>query len=140
LQQVLSFMKALLKIGLVTVLTLNYLNAIAQQKQPARQDLLNAMVNQKVSIVEMKEVTMAEGQKAPKHLHPCPVVGYVLSGNVLFQIEGEESRILKQGEAFYEPKNKVILHFDNALKDKPLTFVAFYLKEQNEENIKLIYN
>ncbi len=111
---------------------------MAQQKQLTRKDLLNAIVNQKVSIVEIKEVTMAEGQEAPKHLHPCPVVGYVVSGNVLFQIEGQESKILKDGDAFYEPKNETILHFDNALKDKPLTFVAFYLKEQNEENIKML--
>jgi hypothetical protein len=37
-------------------------------------------------------------------------------------------------------KSKTILHFDNVSKDKPLTFVAFYLKEQNEENIKVLKN
>jgi quercetin dioxygenase-like cupin family protein len=111
---------------------------MAQQKQLARKELLNAIVNQNVSVVEIKEVTMAKGQEAPKHLHPCPVVGYVVSGNVLFQIEGEERIILKEGDAFYEPRNKTILHFDNALKDKPLTFVAFYLKEQDEENIIIL--
>ena len=113
---------------------------MAQQKQLTRKDLLNAIVNQKVSVVEIKEVNMTGGQEAPKHLHPCPVVGYIVSGRVLFQIEGQESEILKEGDAFYEPKNKTILHFDNASKDKPLTFVAFYLKEQHEENIKVLKN
>lgn len=89
---------------------------MSQSQQPLRKDLLNAMVNQKVSIVEIKEITMAEGQAAPKHLHPCPVVGHVVSGNVLFQIEGQESQILKEGDAFYEPRNATILHFDNALR------------------------
>ena len=65
---------------------------MAQQKQLTRKDLLNAIVNQKVSVVEIKEVNMTGGQEAPKHLHPCPVVGYVLSGRVLFQIEEEESK------------------------------------------------
>ncbi|WP_205573293.1 cupin domain-containing protein [Flavisolibacter nicotianae] len=111
---------------------------MAQQKQPSRKDLLNAMVNQRVAVVEIKEVTMPAGQAAPRHLHPCPVVGYVVSGNVLFQVEGEESRILKEGDAFFEPKDKTILHFDNASKEKPLIFVAFYLKETNEENIRLL--
>lgn len=110
---------------------------MAQNKQVTRTDLLDAIVNQKVSIVEIKQITMAEGQEAPKHLHPCPVVGYVLSGDVLFQIEGEQSKIIKEGEAFYEPRNRTILHFDNA-SNKPLTFVAFYLKEEDEENIKLL--
>ena len=109
-----------------------------QPDQPSRKNLLNAIVNQKVSVVEIKKVTMAEGQAAPKHLHPCPVVGYIASGNVFFQIEGQESEILKEGDAFYEPRNTTILHFDNALKDRPLTFIAFYLKEQNEDIITIL--
>ncbi len=132
-------MRTFLRYGVILGLTLIYsTTAMSQQKQPTRKNLLNAVVNQKVSIVEIKEVTMIEGQAAPKHLHPCPVVGYVKSGKVLFQIEGEEKIILNEGDAFYEPKNKNILHFDNASNDKPLTFVAFYLKEANEDNIKII--
>jgi hypothetical protein len=45
---------------------------------------------------------------AGKHLHPCPVVGYIVSGKVLFQVEGEEKKTLNQGEAFYEQQNKTI--------------------------------
>jgi quercetin dioxygenase-like cupin family protein len=126
------------KAGILVVLTFNYLMLSAQQQQPYRKDLLNTIVSQKVSIVEIKEVTIAEGQAVPKHLHPCPVVGYVVSGTVFFQVEGKESRVLKGGDAFYEPKNKSILHFENSSKDKPLIFVAFYLKENNEEIIKII--
>lgn len=103
-----------------------------------RKDLLNAVVNQTISTIEIKTITLSPGQSAPKHFHPCPVVGYVASGSVFFQIEGEESKIIPEGEAFYEPKDKTILHFDNASKDEPLTFVAFYLKEDEEENIKII--
>lgn len=126
------------KIGVVAALLFTCLTSMAQQNQPTRKELLNALVNQNVSVVEIKTVTMPEGTKAPKHLHPCPVVGYVVSGSVLFQIEGEESCILKQGDAFYEPRNKTILHFDNASTEQPLTFVAFYLKEKDEETIKLL--
>jgi quercetin dioxygenase-like cupin family protein len=133
-------MKAILKFEIIALLILIYSDLMAQQKQLTRKDLLNAIVNQKVSVVEIKEVNMTGGQEAPKHLHPCPVVGYIVSGRVLFQIEGQESKIVKEGDAFYEPKNKTILHFDNASKDKPLTFVAFYLKEQHEENIKVLKN
>lgn len=99
---------------------------------------MNALINQNVSVVDIKEITMLPGQTAPKHFHPCPVVGYILSGSVLFQVKDEESKIIKQGEAFYEPKNKIILHFDNPSKEEPLTFVAFYLKEGDEDIIRLI--
>lgn len=107
-------------------------------QQLQRKDLMKVMMDQHVSNVEVQQITMPAGQAAPKHLHPCPVVGYVASGSVLFQIEGEESVILKQGEAFYEPVNKNILHFDNASKEEPVTFIAFYLKEKDEANIKII--
>jgi quercetin dioxygenase-like cupin family protein len=96
-------------------------------------------MDQKVSKVEIQEITFPAGQTAPKHLHPCPVVGYIKSGSVLFQIEGKEPVILKEGDSFHEPKNANILHFDNASKDKPMTFIAFYLKEDNEENVKLVH-
>ena len=53
--------------------------------------------------------------------------------------EGKEAVILKEGDSFYEPKNTIILHFDNASKDKPMTFIAFYLKENKEVNVQIIH-
>ncbi len=131
-------MNTRMKYVIIASLCFTFITAGAQQKTAARKELLNAAINRNVSVAEVKEVTMPQGQQAPKHLHPCPVVGYILSGKVLFQIEGEESKILNEGDAFYEPANKTILHFDNAQKDKPLIFVAFYLKDQNEATIKLL--
>ncbi len=103
-----------------------------------RKDLLNAEVNQKVSVVEIKNVTIPPSGITPKHLHPCPVVGIISSGKVLFQIEGESQKIINQGEAFFEPKNKVILHFDNMSSTEPLIFSAYYLKSKNEKIIKIL--
>lgn len=111
---------------------------MAQQNEIIRKDLQNVLIDQKVKTVEIQEITFPAGQTAPKHLHPCPVVGYVKSGTVLFQIEGQYPVILKEGDSFYEPKNANILHFDNASKDNPMTFITFYLKESNEANVKII--
>lgn len=111
---------------------------MAQQQGIARKDLNPAAVQQFVKTVEIQEITFPAGQKAPKHLHPCPVVGYIKSGTVLFQIEGQAPLILKEGDSFYEPKNTNILHFDNASDKEPMTFVAFYLKEEQEENVKMV--
>ncbi|MEJ5104092.1 cupin domain-containing protein [Chryseobacterium sp. MYb328] len=112
------------------------ITVMAQKSQIARKELLKASMNQKVTTADVQEITMARGQAAPKHLHPCPVIGIIQSGEVIFQIEGEESVILHAGDAFYEPKNVNILHFDNASKEKPLVFTAIYLKKGHEENIK----
>jgi quercetin dioxygenase-like cupin family protein len=109
-----------------------------QENEITRKELQPAFVDQKVKTVEIQEITLSAGQTAPKHLHPCPVVGYIKSGSVYFQAEGQEAVILKEGESFYEPKNINILHFDNASKDEPVTFIAFYLKENQEANIQVV--
>ncbi len=105
--------------------------------QPKRKDLMTALVNQQVSIAEIQEITLVPGQAAPKHLHPCSVVGYLVKGRVLFQCEGGKPVILEEGDGFFEPRNKTVLHFDN-LTQRPVTFIAIYLKEDKEETIKLL--
>lgn len=131
-------MKRILRSILVIIFTITTSNTMAQQSLIIRKNLEPALMDQKITKVEIQEITFPAGQTAPKHLHPCPVVGYIKSGSVLFQVEGGEPMILKEGESFYEPKNVNILHFDNASNDKPMTFIAFYLKEINEENVKIV--
>jgi len=109
------------------------------QEKPSREDLLQAMLDHEtVTTVDIKKVFIPKGLAAGKHLHPCPVVGYIVTGKVLFQVEGEEEKILDAGDAFYEPKNKTILHFDNASLEEALVFIAFYLKEAKEDFIKML--
>jgi len=109
------------------------------QEKLRREDLLQAALDHEtVTNVDIKKVVIPKALAAGKHLHPCLVVGYIVSGKVLFQVEGEEKKVLNPGEAFYEPKNKTILHFDNASEEEPVVFVAFYLKEAGEELIKML--
>ncbi|KAA2223531.1 cupin domain-containing protein [Chryseobacterium sediminis] len=123
---------------IIAILILNSVVIMAQQKTISRKELLKTVLDQSVKSAEIQEITMAAGQGAPKHLHPCPVLGIIKSGEAVFQIEGQEKVILHTGDAFYEPKNVNILHFDNASAEKPLIFTAIYLKEGSEENIKFI--
>jgi quercetin dioxygenase-like cupin family protein len=100
-----------------------------------RKDLLTATMTTEraISKIEIKEVTMSPGQKAPLHLHPCPVVGVITAGGILYQIEGQAAQHLKAGDAFYEPANVRVAHFDND-GETPAKFAAFYLlgKDENE--------
>lgn len=124
-------------IGGVCLFMIPFFSA-AQQKEILRKELLNTAIKQHVSKTEMQEITLSAGQEVPKHLHPCPVVGFIKSGKVIFQIEGQEKVMLNEGDGFYEPKGKNILHFDNASKENPLIFIVVYLKKGSEENIKLV--
>jgi quercetin dioxygenase-like cupin family protein len=124
---------------IATLLSFFIYSSMMAQEKVSREDLLEALLYQeKVSQVAVKKVVLPKGLASGKHLHPCPVVGYIAAGSVVFQVEGEEKKILKQGDAFYEPKNKTILHFDNASKEDPLVFIAFYLKEGDEALIQLL--
>ena len=110
------------------------------KKNVARTNLLSIQLKEKqgLSKVEIKKVVRPINGKAEYHLHPCPVVGHIVSGTLLFQIEGEKPQLIKAGEAFYEPKNKPILHFDNALDSEPLVFMVYYLVEENEDLLMLL--
>ncbi|PWN61026.1 cupin domain-containing protein [Chryseobacterium viscerum] len=123
---------------ITAILILNSVVIVAQQKTISRKELLKTTIDQTITSAEIQEITMAAGQGAPEHLHPCPVLGMIKSGEAVFQIEGQQKVVLHEGDAFYEPKNVKILHFDNASAEKPLVFTAIYLKEGNEENIKFI--
>ncbi|MEN4473936.1 cupin domain-containing protein [Mycolicibacterium cosmeticum] len=63
---------------------------------------------------------------APPHRHPGgPAFGYVLEGEILFELEGEAPRVLKAGEAFWEPGGDLIHYQDaNNRSDIPLRFLV----------------
>ena len=46
-----------------------------------------------------------------------------------------EERTLCAGDAFHEPAGAPIAHFDNASKDEPATFIAFYLLPPGEDSL-----
>ena len=50
---------------------------------------------------------------SPPHRHSGPVFGYMLAGEMLFELEGDPPRVLSAGEAFWEPGGDVI-HYSNA--------------------------
>src|SRR5690348_14541564 len=48
-------------------------------------------------------VTLGPGDPgAPPHRHPGPIFGYVVQGELLFELEGERPRVLKAGDTLFE--------------------------------------
>ena len=66
---------------------------------------------------------------APPHRHPGgPAFGYVLEGEMLFELEGEPERVVRAGEAFWEPGGDVIHYQDgNNRADVPVRFLVTML-------------
>jgi quercetin dioxygenase-like cupin family protein len=61
----------------------------------------------------------------PPHRHPGPAFGYVIEGEMLFELEGQPPRVVRAGEAFWEPGGDVIHYSDgNNRTDIPSKFTV----------------
>jgi quercetin dioxygenase-like cupin family protein len=71
-------------------------------------------------------VTLPPGSEGgPPHRHTGPAYGYVIRGEMIFELEGEPQRVVKAGEAFWEPGGDVIHYHDgNNLSDAETAFVV----------------
>src|SRR5262249_61867744 len=49
------------------------------------------------------EITHQPGAGSSKHRHPGFVLGYVLEGELRFQVEGQPEAVIPAGEMFYDP-------------------------------------
>ncbi|MEV0285923.1 MULTISPECIES: cupin domain-containing protein [unclassified Kribbella] len=77
---------------------------------------------------------------APPHRHPGgPAFGYVLEGEMRFELEGEPERIVRAGETFWEPGGDVIHYQDgNARDDVPVRFLVTMLCDPNQPMLVLV--
>jgi len=109
------------------------------QKTIFRKPLLSvALERANVTSVEVREIAFEAGQETGRHLHPCPVVGHIVEGTAIIQVEGRDPQHLETGAAFYEPAGRVIARFDNASSTKPMKFVAYYLLNGEQELIQML--
>lgn len=82
--------------------------------------------------IEAGDFHFVPGQIGPVHTHVAPAVGYVAKGGILYQVEGEKPRLLREGEAFYEPAGPRILRFDNTSATEEAIFIDFNLQREGE--------
>jgi quercetin dioxygenase-like cupin family protein len=77
---------------------------------------------------------------APPHRHPSgPAFGYVLEGEMLFELEGQPPRVIYAGEAFWEPGGDVIHYSDgNNRDDVKVRFVATMLCVPGKPMLELV--
>jgi quercetin dioxygenase-like cupin family protein len=107
--------------------------------QIQRKHLLNAEMDPRnLTAVDVREIRLEPGQQTGRHLHPCPVAGFIREGAATFQIEGEPEITLPAGSAFYEPADAVIAKFGNASEKDMLVFVAFYLLDGEQDLIRML--
>lgn len=77
---------------------------------------------------------------SPPHRHPAgPAFGYVVEGEMLFELEGQPPRVIKAGEPFWEPGGDVIHYSDgNNSHDMPLRFVVTMLCVPGQQMLVIV--
>jgi quercetin dioxygenase-like cupin family protein len=75
----------------------------------------------------------------PPHRHSGPVFGYLLEGEMLFELEGEPPRVIKAGEPFWEPGGDVI-HYQaaNHLPGARTRFLVVMVCAPGQEMLTLV--
>ncbi|MFI6299267.1 cupin domain-containing protein [Nonomuraea sp. NPDC050790] len=75
----------------------------------------------------------------PPHRHSGPAFGLVLEGEMLLEVEGEPERVVRAGEAFWEPGGDVIHYQDgNNRKDVPVKFTVTMLCDPSKPMLTLV--
>ena len=76
---------------------------------------------------------------SPPHRHSGPAFGYVLEGEMLFELEGEPPRVVKAGETFWEPGGDPIHYSDgNARDDITLRYLVTMLCAPGQQMLTLV--
>src|SRR5947209_9019690 len=77
-----------------------------QSSRIAFSHALPALNGEKLA-VNVVEVSYAPGEGSPAHSHPCPVIAYVVDGEIRSQVAGQPEAVYKAGESFYEAPNGI---------------------------------
>jgi quercetin dioxygenase-like cupin family protein len=75
----------------------------------------------------------------PAHWHSGPAFGYVLEGEMVFELEDQPPRVIRAGEAFWEPGGDLIHYQDgNNRDDIAVRFTVTMLCEPGKPMLTLV--
>jgi quercetin dioxygenase-like cupin family protein len=77
--------------------------------------------------MRLVEVTYPPGASSQAHRHPCPVLGYMLSGTMRMQIDNGAPQEFKAGDTFVELPTNVHTVSMNPSSDTPAKFLVTFL-------------
>src|SRR5437762_3539141 len=118
----------LLKSMLIAVSSVTASTVMAQvaplKRTPIASHTLTATSVDHVPVVRLD---FKPAQATGRHTHPMPVIGYVLEGAFVVQVEGQSEQRFVAGQSILEPANVTIERFDNASTTQPAVLIAHYL-------------
>lgn len=83
--------------------------------------------------VTVSTVDYAPGRVGKVHHHAGFVLAYVLEGNIITKVSGQEERTYKPGEMFYEPPRSTHEVSRNASETQPAKLLALILAKKGAQ-------
>ena len=80
-----------------------------------------------VTSVSVVRIDYKPAQRTGRHIHPMPVIGYVLEGSFVVKVSGGAETHYTVGQSIYEPADTLIERFDNDSPTKPAVLIGHYL-------------
>jgi len=116
--------------------------ATTQDKSPKLTTLLEQrppFIPESAEVMTLLVEAPPDSAGLPPHRHSGPVFGYVLEGEIIFEVEGEPERVMKSGDAFWEPGGDVIHYQDgNNLADAWSRFVVVMMMVPGQPMLTLV--
>jgi quercetin dioxygenase-like cupin family protein len=84
--------------------------------------------NLKVHVIQ---VTYPPGAMSMAHRHPCPIIGYMISGTMRMQVSDQPVAEYKAGDTFFELPTDVHRMGSNPSKDTPAVFTATFVCDKD---------
>ena len=103
----------------------------ALQRVPVLEETIPS-ANPAIKMVRGARVRFAPRQPTTLHRHPISVAGVVTAGSFVFKREGEPEKIIRAGDAFFEPAGVTIEKFDNSSSTESAELIAFYLTDAKD--------
>jgi quercetin dioxygenase-like cupin family protein len=101
------------------------------QRVPVLEEAIPS-ANPAVKMVRGARIRFAPRQPTGLHRHPISVAGVVTAGSFVFKREGEPEKVIRAGDAFFEPAGVTIERFDNSSSTEPAELIAFYLADTKD--------
>ncbi len=108
--------------------------ALARQGDPREAAQSRVVLSQRLPAldgrhldIQVVDVMYGPGGSSTPHRHPCPVVGYVIKGELRMQIQGGRERLYKAGDSFYEGPGDIHIVSANASAQAPARFLAYFV-------------
>jgi quercetin dioxygenase-like cupin family protein len=98
----------------------------------SRETLLDAVLvrPKTTSHVEIRRITIVPGFAGGLHVHNGPVLGSILEGSAVYQVEGGPEEVLRAGDVFVEQEGARIARFDAT--EEGVTFLGYFLLGADE--------